>query len=118
MPKFTALARRRISWVTASGGTPNTWDAAGIPSAKVFDQEDVMSDPHVLDQEYLVEVPTPSAVTSRDHFMARGCIAKFSQTPGCVKQAPCVGENNEEILTRYGMSKEEIQALQARWVRK
>ena len=77
-----------------------------------------MSDPHVLDQEYLVEVPTPSAVTSRDHFMARGCIAKFSQTPGCVKQAPCVGENNEEILTRYGMSKEEIQALQARWVRK
>ncbi len=27
MPKFTALARRRISWVTWSGSTPNTWEA-------------------------------------------------------------------------------------------
>ena len=130
-PKFNTLQQRRANapeLISIIEGWLKTFDdiseaaaildAAGIPSAKVFDQEDVMSDPHVLDQEYLVEVPTPSAVTSRDHFMARGCIAKFSQTPGCVKQAPCVGENNEEILTRYGMSKEEIQALQARWVRK
>ena len=27
MPKFTALARRRISPVTWSGSTPNTWEA-------------------------------------------------------------------------------------------
>ncbi|CUQ24477.1 Uncharacterised protein [Flavonifractor plautii] len=30
MPKFTALARRRISWVTCSGGTPNTWEAVTV----------------------------------------------------------------------------------------
>ncbi|MCI8478157.1 MAG: CoA transferase [Oscillospiraceae bacterium] len=92
-------------------------DAAGIPSAKVFDQEDVWTDPHVLDQNYLVDVPTPSAVTSKDTFKARGCIAKFSETPGCVKRAPCVGENNEEILSRYGMTAQEIQALQDRWAK-
>ena len=50
-----------------------------------------------------------------DAFVARGCIAKFSETPGKVKQAPCVGEHNSEILGRYGLGPEEIQQLQARW---
>ena len=30
MPKFTALALRRISWVTCSGSTPNTWAAVTV----------------------------------------------------------------------------------------
>ena len=30
MPKFTALARRRISWVTDSVGTPKTWEAVTV----------------------------------------------------------------------------------------
>ncbi len=90
-------------------------DQAGIPSAKVFDQEDVWSDPHVRDQGYLVEVPTPEGVTSMDRFTARGCAAKFSETPGRIKRAPAVGEDSEEILGRYGLRPEEVRALQERW---
>ena len=71
-----------------------------------------MNDPHVRAQGYLVEVPVPNGVTSRDSFTARGCIAKFSEAPGQVKKAPRVGENNEEIFARYGLRGEEIQAMQ------
>lgn len=125
-PRFCTLQQRRLNAPELIGIIEN-WlktfddisqaamilDQAGIPSAKVFDQEDVMNDPHVRAQEYLVEVPVPNGVTSRNSFIARGCIAKFSEAPGQVKKAPRVGENNEEILARYGMTAAEIQAMQA-----
>ena len=127
-PKFCTLQQRRANapelihiierWLGSFDDiseAADLLDKAGIPSAKVFDQEDVMYDPHIRDQNYLVRVPTPSSVTSMDAFVARGCIAKFSETPGKVKQAPCVGEHNSEILGRYGLGPEEIQQLQARW---
>lgn len=130
-PRFNTLQQRRVNALELISIIEN-WlksfediseaaailDAAGIPSAKVFDQEDVMNDPHIRDQEYLVEVPTPTTVTSMDSFMARNCLAKFSETPGKVKKAPFVGEDNLEILGRYGMTSEEIAALQARWIKK
>ena len=124
-PRFCTLQQRRLNapeliriiedWLKTFDDISQAaaiLDRAGIPSAKVFDQEDVMNDPHVRAQGYLVEVPVPNGVTSRDGFIARGCIAKFSEAPGQVKKAPRVGENNEEIFARYGLRGEEIQAIQ------
>ncbi|MBR1456696.1 MAG: CoA transferase [Oscillospiraceae bacterium] len=127
-PKFCTLQQRRANapeliriiedWLKSYDDISvpaQMLDKAGIPSAKVFDQEDVWNDAHIRDQGYLVDVPTPNNVTSKDVFTARGCIAKFSETPGEIKQAPYVGENNVEVLGQYGMSEEEVEKLMARW---
>ena len=90
-------------------------DKAGIPSCKVLDNKGVVNDVHVKDQEYLVDVPTPNNVTSKETFFARNCLAKFSETPGTIRQAPVVGENNYEVLKEYGLSKEDVDKLQAKW---
>lgn len=37
--------------------------------------------------------------------------AKFYQNPGQIKQAPDLGQYNEEVLSRYGMSSGEISQL-------
>ena len=124
-PKFCTLQQRRKNaeelieiieqWLRKFGDISDACkilDEQGIPSAKVFDQEDVMNDPHIRGQKYLTEIPVPTGVVSKDSFVARNCIAGFSETPGTVKKAPSVGENTAEILTRYGVSSETIDEIQ------
>lgn len=89
---------------------------AGIPSSKVFNSKDLIADEHVKAEQYIVDVPVPDNVTCRETFFARNCSAKFSETPGTVKKAPYVGQNNYEILEKYGMTKDQIDAMQSRWI--
>ncbi len=127
-PKFNTLQQRRANkeelikiiedWLKGFDDIKDAikiLDGAGLPCAKVFDQEDVMNDVHVLDQKYMVEVPTPDSVTSKDTFMARNCIAGFSETPGSIKKGPALGQHNVEILTKYGLSEAEVEALEGKW---
>lgn len=93
-------------------------DDAGIPSSKVFNSKDLIADKHVKEEQYIVDVPVPDNVTSRETFFARNCAAKFSETPGKVKKAPYVGQNNYEVLEKYGLTKDQIDNLQNKWLHK
>ena len=86
-------------------------DDAGIPCSKVYDNKDMLNDPHMIAEKFFVNVPTPSNVTSKDTFFCRNCSAKFSETPGEIRQAPSVGENNHEFFSALGYSDAEIDAL-------
>jgi crotonobetainyl-CoA:carnitine CoA-transferase CaiB-like acyl-CoA transferase len=89
---------------------------AGIPSTKVFNSKDLIADEHVKAEKYIVDVPVPDNVTSRKTFFARNCAAKFSETPGEVRKAPYVGQNNYEILERFGLTRDQIDAMESRWI--
>lgn len=89
-------------------------EAAGVPCCKVYTNKDVLADSHVRDQNFFVEVATPSDVT-RETYLARNCNAKLSETPGVIKPGPALGEHNHEILERYGLTSKEVDTLLARW---
>ena len=90
---------------------------AGLACCKVMCSEEVVADPQVQYCKYLVDIPVPDNVTSRKTYMERACACQFSETPGSIKKGPTVGDSNEEILEQY-MSKEEAEALLARWHKK
>lgn len=89
-------------------------DSAGVPCCKVYTNKDVLADPHVRDQNFFVEVATPSDVT-RETYLARNCNAKLSETPGVIKPGPALGEHNHEVLERYGLTSKEVDTLLAKW---
>lgn len=87
---------------------------AGLACCKVMNSEEVVADPQVQFNEYLTQIPVPDNVHSRETYLERNCAAKFSETPGTVKKAPTVGENNAEVLLKY-MSQDELDNNLAKW---
>jgi len=93
-------------------------EQAGVPSCKVYDNNDVFSDPHYRGNNWLVEAPVMPGITSMDTFVARGPNAGFSREPGTFRRAAALGEHNYEVMERCGFPKEEIDRLQAKWAKK
>lgn len=93
-------------------------DQAGVPNQKVYSHAEIAKDPHALENEWLVEVPVQDGITSMDKYLTRNVSASFSEAPGTIKKASALGQDNYEVLTRYGLSKEEIDELQAKWTKK
>lgn len=91
---------------------------AGIPSCKVYDLHDVIADPHFKEANWLCEAELPDDVSSRRTFLTRNVNATFSKTPGKIKKAPALGQHNYEILTKYGLSKEDIDKIESDWAAK
>lgn len=91
---------------------------AGIPSCKVYDMHDVIADPHFLGQNWLCQAELPDDVTSRRTFLTRNVNAEFSKTPGKIKKAPSLGQHNYEVLSKYGLTREEIDKIEAEWTEK
>lgn len=92
-------------------------DDAGVPCCKVYTNKDVWNDVHINDQAYLVDVEAPDGY-GIDSFRTRNVIAKFSEAPGVIKKAPTPGQHNYEILGALGMTKEEIDEMEAGWAPK
>jgi CoA:oxalate CoA-transferase len=90
-------------------------DKAGIPNHKVYSMDDIAKDPHALACNWLIEMPVPKGVTSKSTFLTKNVSVTFSEAPGKVKPGPDLGEHNYEVLTKYGMTKGEIDELQAKW---
>jgi len=82
--------------------------AKDIPVAKVYDLDEVFSDPQVLHRRMLVEVEHPSLGKVKQV----GIAPKLSQTPGKVRTlSPLLGEHSEEVLQGLGYSQEEIESF-------
>jgi len=73
----------------------------GIPAGAVQTVEDTLQHPQTIARDMVV---------SKDEYRGTGIPIKLSRTPGKVRSIPPqFGENNSEILTDAGYSKEEIQ---------
>ena len=73
--------------------------AAGVPAGRVYDAEDMLTDPHFAAREALVTVPDAELGEIR----MQGVFPKLSATPGSVRRpAPLtVGQDTSEILERW-----------------
>ncbi len=92
-------------------------DAAGIPNSRVFSNFDLLHDEHARSCEWLLEVPVGGGLEDKT-YVTRGVPADFSETPGDPRHpAPAFGEHNHEILEKYGLSPEEVDALEEKWAK-
>lgn len=89
----------------------------GIPSCKVQNMQEVSTDPHIIENEWLTRVDLPSDITTMRSWLTRNVNALLSETPGISRPSPALGQDNGEVLGSIGMSAEEIAALQSKWAK-
>ncbi|WP_246945163.1 CaiB/BaiF CoA transferase family protein [Bacillus pinisoli] len=81
---------------------------ARIPCGPVNKFSDVLSDPHVLDREMVIEMSSPEGNAVK----MLGIPVKFSRTPGKARDLPPkLGEHTDLILKKLGYSDQEIDEL-------
>ena len=82
--------------------------AAEVTAAPVYDIDQFLADPHVLEREIVVEVP--DAQTGR--IAMHNIIPRLSDTPGRLRQpAPRLGEHTAEILGQFGIERATLEML-------
>ena len=85
-------------------------NAGGCPCGRVMDLPEVFTDPQVLAQELVLDVPHPGAGTVR----MTGFPVKLSGTPCAIaRPAPRLGEHTGEVLAEIGYGPDRIAALSA-----
>lgn len=87
---------------------------ANVPCAPVMEMHQLLTDPHVLSREMVVEVPHPTL----GKVPVTGIPLKFSRTPGAVRWlGPELGQHNREVYCEMlGLTEEELQELEQRGV--
>jgi crotonobetainyl-CoA:carnitine CoA-transferase CaiB-like acyl-CoA transferase len=86
---------------------------ADVCVGKVYDPEEMVTDPQVQARDMVVDVEHPVHGKVREF----GIPIKLSETPGSVRQAgPYTGEHSDEVLRELGLGAEEIKALRDRKV--
>lgn len=84
------------------------FDAHGVPAAKVYSIEDIVSDPHYAAREQVLSVES----ATHGDVLQPGIVPRLSETPGVVRgRAPLLGEHNHEVFGELGLSADEIGAL-------
>src|SRR6476660_10116365 len=82
--------------------------AAEVTAAPVYDIDQFLADPHVLEREIVVDMP--DADTGR--LLMHNIIPRLSETPGRLRRpAPSLGEHTAEILGQFGIDRATLEAL-------
>ena len=82
----------------------------GLLVELVQDYEDIVSDPQVAANEYILEVEWPG---HDQPFHMVNCPVRFGRTPARIRgMAPAFGQHTEEILLELGLSPEEVRGLE------
>ncbi|HXA94283.1 MAG TPA: formyl-CoA transferase [Candidatus Dormibacteraeota bacterium] len=80
---------------------------AGVPCGACLDTGEVLTDPHLLARDMIVEVEHPV----RGRFVTVGNPIKLSASPTTITPSPLLGEHREEILAELGYSAAEVDDL-------
>ena len=109
-------ARREIEAIIGTRDRDEWYDVlvkADVCVGKVYDVEEVVTDPQVLHRRMIVEVEHPTHGTVREV----GVAIKLSETPGSVRTAaPTPGEHTDEVLKSLGLGPAEVAALRSKGV--
>jgi crotonobetainyl-CoA:carnitine CoA-transferase CaiB-like acyl-CoA transferase len=80
----------------------------GLPCAPVQDYGQIIEDPQVLANDYIVEYDHPSGERRK----IVGPAVQLEATPGTIRRgAPEFGEHTEEVLLAHGFTWDEVAAL-------
>ena len=97
-------------------------DAAGIACSKVYSTKDLVESEYFKARKSLVDIPaTPSQLAkgAPETFKLPALPVELADSPEVVKSAPPdLGQHNYEVLGQYGFTKEQVDALQAKWAGK
>jgi formyl-CoA transferase len=80
---------------------------AGVPCGAVLDTGEVLSDPHLLAREMIVELEHPE----RGRYVTVGNPIKLSASPTTIAPSPLLGQHRHEILGELGYADADIRAL-------
>src|SRR5262245_15346732 len=83
--------------------------AAGVPCGACLDTGEILTDPHLLARDMIVEVEHPE----RGRYVTVGNPVKLSASPTKITPAPLLGEHRREILAELGYSTADVEALEA-----
>lgn len=90
---------------------------AAVPCSRVYGDEDILSDPHILGQDWFGEIPLPEGAAHEHHPVGAHGITTFSGGRLRNDPAPDLGADNREILGGHGISEavlEEMERLNRR----
>jgi formyl-CoA transferase len=81
---------------------------AGVPCGACLDTGEVLTDPHLLARDMIVEVEHPV----RGRYVTAGNPVKLSASPTRITMAPLLGEHRHQILKELGYDDAAITALE------
>jgi crotonobetainyl-CoA:carnitine CoA-transferase CaiB-like acyl-CoA transferase len=109
-------ARREIESIIRTRDRDEWYDRlvkADVCVGKVYDVEEMVTDPQVLHRRMIVDIQHPTLGAVREV----GIAIKLSDTPGTIRSAaPAAGEHTEEVLKELGLAPAEIAALRTKRV--
>jgi len=82
---------------------------AGVPCGACQDTGEVLTDPHLLARDMVVEVPHPV----RGSYLTAGNPVKLSASATTITTAPLLGQHNDEVLASLGYDVAAIAKLRA-----
>lgn len=86
---------------------------AGVPAGPILDYEQVLSDPHTLAREMVIEIEHPRA----GRIKSLGSPVKLSKSArGTPRHAPLLGEHTDEVLGEFGLAPDRVAELRERGV--
>jgi crotonobetainyl-CoA:carnitine CoA-transferase CaiB-like acyl-CoA transferase len=84
------------------------FEREAITAAPVYDIDQLIDDPHVIEREVLVDVPDAEL----GQVMMHNVVPRLSATPGALRTAsPSLGEHTREVLGGLGLDAGELAAL-------
>lgn len=87
----------------------------GVPCSMIYDDKMVFEDVHARECGWITAVPVSEGITSVDTFYAVSGPMELEKCKPEFRQAPVMGQHNVEVLSRFGLTKSEIEQMQAEW---
>jgi formyl-CoA transferase len=119
-PRFNTFEGRRdnseqlveviADWIHTKGKREvmETFASEGVPCGAVFDTQEVITHPHLIERGIISEVEHPT----RGRYPMIGCPVRLSDSPVEVRRAPLYGEHTDEVFQEFGeLTQEEVEDL-------